>query len=195
MAYFLSSRSLALFCRTTNNMNLKIPIAILFIFFLAKEISALHPLKMSVADVVYKDKKLHFSFRLFADDFGAEISQTCQKKTAFNERTISSEVLECIQRYMNQHFAFYVNGQEIKLLFKGAKVDDADAPNTVVKVEYETSQIGLELLKRIKIKNSILFRFMSPQTNIMNLTLFPDKDPETFRFDNVQGGETREIEF
>jgi hypothetical protein len=156
---------------------------------------AVHPLKMSVADMVYKDKKMHLKFKVFADDFGVELSLFCNKPVTFTSQTPSAEVQSCLQTYMKQNFACLVNGNELTFHLKTTKVEEGNSGIIVVWLEYESLPFSVTSFKTIKVRDSLLFRFKGEQKNMVNIDLFSGENIQTLQFDNRDGPVMKEIVF
>jgi hypothetical protein len=162
---------------------------ILIVLFLQKSY-AVHPINLSVGDIVYKDKKLHLKFKFFTDDLQATISQFCKLDMDIINKGVDPVTAKCIERYISANFETTINGSLVKWVFKKAYLNES-----VVFVEYEASLKSVQSVKTVKIKNTLLFDVIAEQKNIININLYDGDDIKILRFDNNPEDYTKEIKY
>jgi hypothetical protein len=148
---------------------------------------ALHPINLSVGDIVYKDKKLHLKFKFFTDDLQATISQYCKTGMDLMNKGIDGNTEKCIERYIAAKFQTSINGVPLKWVYKKAYMNES-----VVYVEYEAKLENPAGVKSVKITNTLLFDVIAEQKNIINLNLFGKDDIKILVFNNDASEFTKE---
>jgi hypothetical protein len=140
----------------------------------------MHPLKMSVADIVYKEKKLHLKFKFFTDDFEFILGQFCKKPIDIFNKAIDTALEKNIQKYINGNFAMYTNNVLVKFVYKKSYMNES---KEVVYVEYEAQPANIDKVKTVKIKDMLFFEGIPEQKNVANVNLFGEIKVLTFNND------------
>jgi hypothetical protein len=148
---------------------------------------AVHPINLSVGDIVYKDKKLFLKFKFFTDDLQATVSQFCKAEMDIVNKGMDGTTEKCIERYVEAKFHTYINGNTVKWTYKKSYLSES-----VVYVEYEAKLEDPRTVKSIKITNTLLFDVIAEQKNIINLNLFGKDDIKILLFNNDPSEFTKE---
>ena len=167
---------------------MKLKFTILLFLLLSYEAQAIHPITMSVGELVYKDKKMYLKFKFFTDDFEATLSQYCKSKTDLINGKINPSMEKCFQRYIASNFEFHINGSLIKWTYKGYYLKES-----VVYIEFETKFDNINSVKHLKVKNTLLFDVIAEQKNILNVNLLGLDKLKVLKFDNEALEYTEEV--
>ncbi len=167
---------------------MKLKFLILLIALSSYKAFALHPINLSVGDIVYKDGKLYLKIKFFTDDLQATVSQYCKYSVDIMNKGIDANSEKCIDRYILSKFEVYVNGSLLKWTYKRAYLREA-----VTYVEYEIKFNTIKSVKTLKIKNTLLFDVIAEQKNIVNVNLFGPNAIKVVKFDNEAEEHSKEI--
>jgi hypothetical protein len=166
---------------------MKLKFALILAVLIFHNSYALHPVNLSVGDIVYKDKKLYLKFKFFTDDLQATISQFCKAEMDMMNKGMNENTGKCIEQYIAAKFQTSVNGTPLKWVYKKAYLKES-----VVYVEYEAGLENPKAVKSVKITNTLLFDVIAEQKNIIHLNLFGKDDIKILLFNNGSGEYTRE---
>ena len=159
---------------------------------------ALHPLKLSVVDITYEDKKLKVKFKLFVEDMDAVMGQYTKKPftlVKFAEKDIDATTQKQIAAYMSEKFSIKINNMPLKFIFKKAYLDQAMlfTDYAVVFVEFETKWSLSTTIKTIEMINSVMFEVVPEQKNMANIHI--GKVDQVFQFGNEENTPTQKANF
>lgn len=159
---------------------------------------ALHPLKLSVVDVTYSDKKLKVKFKLFVEDMDAVMGQYTKKPftlVKFADKEIDAPTQKQIAAYISGKFSMEINNVPLKFTFKKAYLDQAMlfTDYAVVFVELETKWLLSTPIKTISMTNSVMFEVVPEQKNMANIHI--GKIDHIFQFENEANTTTQKVGF
>ncbi len=167
---------------------MKLKFIILLITFSYYNTFAIHPINLSVGELVYKDKKIYLKFKFFTDDLQATLSQYCKCNMDIINKGINTTNEKCIEQYIASKFEVSINGTILKWTYKKSY-----AKESVVYVEYEVKLENINSVKLLKIKNTLLFDVIAEQKNILNINFFGEDSLKILKFDNQKEEYSKEI--
>jgi hypothetical protein len=123
-----------------------------------------HPLHLSSVDLNYNTKggTIEISCRLFTDDLENALSKAYKVPTDLSSPARHKAMDELLRKYMTLHLQLKVNGKSLNLNYLGFEKD-----KEAVLVFIESSPV--KGLKKVEIKNSLLYDLFEDQTNIMHM--------------------------
>lgn len=156
----------------------------------------LHPLKISSSEITCTDKKLQVKIKLFADDFGAALSQLSKKQVPFDGISVDPQTLLLIHQYIHSNFQISINRKAVRMLFYKSIIEEDEAASTkLVWLFYEVKTMDCPKIKRMTLKNTLLFDAIPEQKNISTVKLFQNENIKTVLFENQKEDTVKELYF
>ena len=139
-----------------------------------------HPLKMSVANLTYDEKKAeyHLDIRMYMDDF--LVATNPELETTPNiDFTLLVPSKSNVRAYLEEHLEVIFNDQVQPMKFAKMKIEEL-----TVYVEYTIkNNIIVSSLNKIQVKDSVLVDKFSNQRNVVHVEL-PGKKRKTLLFNS-----------
>lgn len=158
--------------------------------FLCLEVKALHPLKMSVTDIVYKDKKLYLKCKLFTDDLEMTLRTFCNKgQIDLINVGFDATATKCLQHHFQKNFFLTLNGTPVKFTFKKVYLSGN------IEVAYVEMEASVKLLKenKVTVNNTLMFSNLPEQKSVVNLTR--EGTTKTLLIENEKEEKAKEVLF
>ena len=126
----------------------------------------LHPFFVSVTEVKHNDKtkNLEISCKVFFDDFEAALEKKYQTKLNILKPTENAQINPIIQDYLQKHLQIKLNGKPVNAKYLGFEIEE-DAAWCYLEIP-KVNQV-----KRLEIRNDILFDEHASQTNLLHVTV------------------------
>jgi len=142
-------------------------IAILFLALTSFEI---HKFYVSIYQINYASEKkmLQITSRLFVDDLNAVLYKRYNKKTFLGEKNESQEDVNLMKKYILDNFILKVNGQLKPINYLSKEME-----GNVIVCYYNIKDIPK--IKTLEVKNSALIELNSEQQNIIQSTIYGEK--------------------
>jgi hypothetical protein len=140
------------------------------IIFLTLSSFGVHKFYVSIYQINYaSDKKmLQITSRLFVDDVNAVLYKKFGKKTFLGEKNESQEDVNLMKKYILDNFSLKVNGE-----FKTINYLSKEMEGNVIICYYNIKDISK--IKSLEVKNSALIELNSEQQNIIQSTIYGEK--------------------
>jgi hypothetical protein len=129
-------------------------------------LSGLHPLHVSVTDIVHdeKERELEITMRIFTDDLEAAIRAQRNSADLDLLNPAQSTTNELVKDYVLQRFSVSLDGKNQVLNFLGTQVED-DALLCYIQVR------AVKKWKTIEVLNSIITEVYDDQSNLVHVTV------------------------
>lgn len=170
---------------------MKLKFILLSIVCLVQSSFVLHPLKMSVADITYKEKTLHLKFKFFTDDLESTLQQFSKGPLDMVNKGVDSNAEKWIKKYVDANFSMQLNGLPLKWVYK--KSYTVAEKEGVVFVEYQASYSNVNAIKSITIKNILFFDGVPEQKNVVNINL--NNEMKVLQFENGLEEYSKEVKY
>jgi hypothetical protein len=108
-------------------------------------------------------KAVNITCKLFIDDLENDLTQEFGSKTNITASTNNPVIQQKILKYINTNFQVYLSFKPVELQLIGFEVE-----NDVVWVYLEGKTFGKKC-KSVKVKNTLLCKLTSEQTNVVQL--------------------------
>lgn len=171
--------------------SMKLKLIIISVVCLVQSSFVLHPLKMSVGDITYKDKALHLKFKFFTDDLESTLQQFSKGPLGLVNKGVDANSEKWIQKYVGANFSMQVNGEPLKWVYK--KSYTVAEKEGVVFVEYQAKYDKVNSIELIRIKNILLFDGIPEQKNIVNINLL--NEIKVLQFENGSEEYSKEVKY
>jgi hypothetical protein len=151
-------------------MNKKTFYTLTAIIFLTLSSFGVHKFYVSIYQINYSsDKKmLQITSRLFVDDVNAVLYKKFGKKTFLGEKNESQEDVNLMKKYILDNFSLKVNGQLKPINYLSKEME-----GNVIICYYNIKDISK--IKSLEVKNSALIELNSEQQNIIQSTIYGEK--------------------
>jgi len=138
--------------------------------FLTLSSFGVHKFYVSIYQINYaSDKKmLQITSRLFVDDVNAVLFKKYGKKTYLGEKNESQDDINLMKKYILDNFSLKVNGQQKTINFLSKELE-----GNVIICYYNVKDILK--IKTLEVKNSALIELNSEQQNIIQSTIYGEK--------------------
>jgi hypothetical protein len=143
---------------------------LLVITFLTLSSFGIHKFYVSIYQINYASEKkmLQITSRLFVDDVNAVLYKKYGKKTNLGEKNESQEDVNLMKKYILDNFSLKVNG-----LLKPINYLSKEMEGNVIICYYNIKDIPK--IKTLEVKNSALIELNSEQQNIIQSTIYGEK--------------------
>ena len=140
------------------------------IIFLTLSSFAIHKFYVSIYQINYASEKkmLQITSRLFVDDVNAVLYKKYGKKTYLGEKNESQEDVNLMKKYILDNFSLKVNGQLKPINYLSKEME-----GNVIICYYNIKDISK--IKSLEVKNSALIELNSEQQNIIQSTIYGEK--------------------
>ena len=140
------------------------------IIFLTLSSFAIHKFYVSIYQINYASEKkmLQITSRLFVDDVNAVLFKKYGKKTYLGEKNESQEDVNLMKKYILDNFSLKVNGQLKPINYLSKEME-----GNVIICYYNIKDISK--IKSLEVKNSALIELNSEQQNIIQSTIYGEK--------------------
>jgi hypothetical protein len=151
-------------------MNKKTFYTLTAIIFLTLSSFGVHKFYVSIYQINYSsDKKmLQITSRLFVDDVNAVLYKKFGKKTFLGEKNESQDDVNLMKKYILDNFSLKVNGQLKPINYLSKEME-----GNVIICYYNIKDISK--IKSLEVKNSALIELNSEQQNIIQSTIYGEK--------------------
>lgn len=151
-------------------MNKKTFYTLIAIIFLTLSSFEVHKFYVSIYQINYSsDKKmLQITSRLFVDDVNAVLYKKFGKKTFLGEKNESQEDVNLMKKYILDNFSLKVNGQLKPINYLSKEME-----GNVIICYFNIKDISK--IKSLEVKNSALIELNSEQQNIIQSTIYGEK--------------------
>ena len=151
-------------------MNKKTFYTLTAIIFLTLSSFGVHKFYVSIYQINYSsDKKmLQITSRLFVDDVNAVLYKKFGKKTFLGEKNESQEDVNLMKKYILDNFSLKVNGQLKPINYLSKEME-----GNVIICYFNIKDISK--IKSLEVKNSALIELNSEQQNIIQSTIYGEK--------------------
>lgn len=151
-------------------MNKKTFYTLTAIIFLTLSSFGVHKFYVSIYQINYSsDKKmLQITSRLFVDDVNAVLYKKFGKKTFLGEKNESQDDINLMKKYILDNFSLKVNGQLKPINYLSKEME-----GNVIICYYNIKDISK--IKSLEVKNSALIELNSEQQNIIQSTIYGEK--------------------
>ena len=143
---------------------------LLVITFLTLSSFGIHKFYVSIYQINYASEKkmLQITSRLFVDDVNAVLYKKYGKKTNLGEKNESQEDVNLMKKYILDNFSLKING-----LLKPINYLSKEMEGNVIICYYNIKDIPK--IKTLEVKNSALIELNSEQQNIIQSTIYGEK--------------------
>ena len=140
------------------------------IIFLTLSSFGIHKFYVSIYQINYASEKkmLQITSRLFVDDVNAVLFKKYGKKTYLGEKNESQEDVNLMKKYILDNFSLKVNGQLKPINYLSKEME-----GNVIICYYNIKDISK--IKSLEVKNSALIELNSEQQNIIQSTIYGEK--------------------
>lgn len=140
------------------------------IIFLTLSSFGIHKFYVSIYQINYASEKkmLQITSRLFVDDVNAVLYKKFGKKTFLGEKNESQEDVNLMKKYILDNFSLKVNGQLKPINYLSKEME-----GNVIICYYNIKDISK--IKSLEVKNSALIELNSEQQNIIQSTIYGEK--------------------
>ena len=148
--------------------------------FLYSLLTFLHPFFVSVTEIKHNDKakNLEISCKIFFNDFEDALEKKYHKQLDILKPTEKQIIIPLMQDYLQKHLKINVNGKPAPLHLLGYEIEE-DA----VWCYLEAPKINQ--VKKIEVRNDVLFDEHDSQTNMLHLTVKGKR--QSTKLDNPNG--------
>jgi len=138
----------------------------MFFLLIIQVVSLFHPFFVSVTEIKHneKAKNLEISCKLFFNDFENALEKKYKKQLDILQPSEEKIITPLMQDYLIKHLQVTVNGRPAPLHLIGYEIEE-DA----VWCYLEASKINQ--VKKIEVRNDVLFDEHDSQTNMLHLTV------------------------
>jgi hypothetical protein len=143
---------------------------IIAILFLTLSSFGIHKFYVSIYQINYVSEKkmLQITSRLFVDDVNAVLYKKYGKKTNLGEKNESQEDVNLMKKYILDNFSLKVNGQLKPINYLSKEME-----GNVIICYFNIKDISK--IKSLEVKNSALIELNSEQQNIIQSTIYGEK--------------------
>ena len=140
------------------------------IIFLTLSSFGIHKFYVSIYQINYVSEKkmLQITSRLFVDDVNSVLYKKFGKKTFLGEKNESQEDVNLMKKYILDNFSLKVNGQLKPINYLSKEME-----GNVIICYYNIKDISK--IKSLEVKNSALIELNSEQQNIIQSTIYGEK--------------------
>jgi hypothetical protein len=140
------------------------------IIFLTLSSFGIHKFYVSIYQINYASEKkmLQITSRLFVDDVNTVLYKKYGKKTNLGEKNESQEDVNLMKKYILDNFSLKVNGQLKPINYLSKEME-----GNVIICYYNIKDISK--IKSLEVKNSALIELNSEQQNIIQSTIYGEK--------------------
>ncbi len=140
------------------------------IIFLTLSSFGIHKFYVSIYQINYASEKkmLQITSRLFVDDVNSVLYKKFGKKTFLGEKNESQEDVNLMKKYILDNFSLKVNGQLKPINYLSKEME-----GNVIICYYNIKDISK--IKSLEVKNSALIELNSEQQNIIQSTIYGEK--------------------
>jgi hypothetical protein len=140
------------------------------ITFFAGTSFGIHKFYVSIYQINYAPEKkmLQITSRIFVDDLNAVLFKKYNKKTFLGEPNESPDDIVLMKKYILDTFSIKVNGQQKTINYLSNEVE-----GNVLICYYNIKEISK--IKTLEVKNTALLELNSEQQNIMQSTIYGEK--------------------
>jgi hypothetical protein len=138
----------------------------LVLSFLLKLCLAIHPLYISVVDVVHNsnDKILEITTKIYTDDFEAALKKSQGITLDLINPSDKAVADNAVKNYITNHLGFFVDGKAQALTYIGYEKKDAS-----IWAYFQINQSAAP--KNVKFSCNILYELYEKQNNILHCTV------------------------
>ena len=143
---------------------------IIAIIFLTLSSFGIHKFYVSIYQINYASEKkmLQITSRLFVDDVNTVLYKKYGKKTNLGEKNESQEDISLMKKYILDNFSLKVNGELKPINYLSKEME-----GNVIICYYNIKEISK--IKSLEVKNSALIELNSEQQNIIQSTIYGEK--------------------
>ncbi|MGV3640317.1 MAG: DUF6702 family protein [Adhaeribacter sp.] len=125
-----------------------------------------HPFYVSMTEVQHneKAKRLEVSCKVFSNDLEAMLEKKYQTSIDILQARDKARIEPLLQDYLKQHLRVQVDGKPVAFRFLGYEIEE-DATWCFLEA------VKVNQVKRLEIKNDILFAEHPTQTNMLHVTV------------------------
>jgi hypothetical protein len=140
------------------------------ITFLAGTSFGIHKFYVSIYQIKYAPEKkmLQITSRIFVDDLNEVLYKKYNKKTFLGESNESLDDIDLMKKYISDNFSLKVNGQQKPLNYISKELE-----GNVLICYYNITAISK--VRTLEVKNTALLELNSEQQNIMQSTIYGEK--------------------
>jgi hypothetical protein len=140
------------------------------IIFFAGTSFGIHKFYVSIYQIKYAPEKkmLQITSRIFVDDLNEVLYKKYNKKTFLGESNESLDDIDLMKKYISDNFSLKVNGQQKPLNYISKELE-----GNVIICYYNIKEISK--VKTLEVKNTALLELNSEQQNIMQSTIYGEK--------------------
>ena len=140
------------------------------ITFLAGTSFGIHKFYVSIYQIKYAPEKkmLQITSRIFVDDLNEVLYKKYNKKTFLGESNESLDDIDLMKKYISDNFYLKVNGQQKPINYLSKELE-----GNVIICYYNIKEISK--VKTLEVKNTALLELNSEQQNIMQSTIYGEK--------------------
>ncbi len=123
---------------------------------------------------------LQITSRIFVDDLNAVLYKKYNKKTFLGDQNESPEDIVLMKKYMLDNFSIKVNGLQKPIHYLSKEIE-----TNVVICYFNIKDISK--IKTLEVKNTVLLELNSEQQNIIQSTIYGEKQSLLLTEDNFSG--------
>lgn len=125
-----------------------------------------HPFYVSMTEVQHneKAKRLEVSCKVFSNDLEAMLEKKYQTSIDILQARDKARIEPLLQDYLQQHLQVQVDGKPVAFRFLGYEIEE-DATWCFLEA------VKINQVKRLEVKNDILFAQHPTQTNMLHVTV------------------------
>ena len=151
-------------------MTKKAYLYISFVLFFGLSSFGFHKFYVSIYQVEFVPEKqrIEITARIFMDDLNLALEKEFKVKAHIGEKSETSEDVQNLQKYMNQHWRVSIDGKVAKTIFHNKEID-----NNVVIIYLKINDV--KKFNNIQISNNALLDLYSDQQNIIQTNFYNTK--------------------
>lgn len=154
---------------------------IALLFFVATSFE-IHKFYVSIYQINYAPEKkmVQITSRIFIDDLNAVLYKKYNKKTFLGDQNESPEDIVLMKKYILEAFSIKINGVQKPINYLSKEIE-----TNVIICYFNIKDISK--IKSLEVKNTALFELNSEQQNIIQSTIYGEKQSLLLTGDKISG--------
>lgn len=163
-------------------MKKRVVAGLLFVLFMSLTSMASHKFYVGIHQINYASEKkmLQVTSRIFADDLNDALEKKHNKKFYLGTEKETPEEISLMESYLISNFSIQVNGKARPLNFLSKEIE-----GNVIVCYFNIREVSK--INSLEIRNRILFDFLPEQQNMIQTTVYGNKNSLLLTFDKPSG--------
>lgn len=156
----------------------------------------LHEIKISTSEVTITNTTAKIHIKLFADDLASCLSQFTKKHVPFDGTTVDEKTLVALNQYIKRNYALSVNNIPLTYEISNSIIDNnQDEQLKTIELIYVADFKTNVPIKKILLKNTLLFDGIPEQKNITKINILSTKISNTIVIENIKEETQKELSY